>query len=110
MPAVELQVMVEDEGARLDAVLARRVPELSRARAKILIEQGAVRVNDRPAKKSHLVTCGDRITIDEKPGSADFHAAPAPDLQIDVLLQTDDYVVVGWSLYGAVALRFVAAP
>ena len=94
MPAVELEIEEEEAGERLDAFLARRVPELSRARAKVLIEKGEARVDGRRVKKSYALGAGDRVTLDSLPGPVDFHAAPDPSLRLEVLLETDSYVVV----------------
>jgi len=94
MPVVELEVGEEDSGERLDVVLCRRVPELSRSRARALVEGGGVRVSGRRAKKSHKVVAGDWIEVRDVPGPVDFDAAPDPNLQLEVLLETDAYVVV----------------
>ncbi|MDH3653258.1 MAG: RluA family pseudouridine synthase [Myxococcales bacterium] len=94
MSAVELEIEGEVAGERLDVFLARRIPELSRARAKVLIETGEVRVDGRRVKKSYSLVVGDRVTLDNLPSPADFHAAPDPGLALEVLLETDSYVVV----------------
>ncbi len=94
MPAVELEMGAEDAGERLDVVLARCMPELSRARAKTLIEEGGVRVGGRRVKKSYTVAAGDWVTLESLPARVDFHAAADPDLALDVLLEKDGYVVV----------------
>jgi 23S rRNA pseudouridine1911/1915/1917 synthase len=94
MPAVKLDVGEDDAGKRLDVVLTRRVPELSRARAKALIEEGDVRVGGRRVKKSYTVAVGDRVTLASLPAPADFYASPDPDLGLEVLLERDGYVVV----------------
>ena len=94
MPAVELEMGEDDAGQRVDVVLARRVPELSRARAKALIEEGAVRVGGRLVKKSFTVDAGDWVTLETLPGPVDFYAAPDPDLALDVLVETAGYVIV----------------
>lgn len=94
MPRVELEVGEEDAGERLDVVLSRRVPQLSRARARALVDEGGVRVCGRLAKKSHKVATGDWIEVHDMPGPADFDAAPDPDLALEVLLETEAYVVV----------------
>lgn len=94
MPAFELEVAEQDAGQRLDTLLTRHLPELSRARAKALIENGRVRVGGRLVKKSYLVIAGDRIVVDELPGAADFHAMPDPDLELVVLRETEDYVII----------------
>jgi 23S rRNA pseudouridine1911/1915/1917 synthase len=94
MSDVELEMGEEDAGQRVDVVLARRIPDLSRARAKALIEEGGVRVDGRRVKKSHTVTLGDRVTVDSLPGSVDFYASPDPDFPLEVLLETEGYVIV----------------
>ncbi|MDH3485574.1 MAG: RluA family pseudouridine synthase [Myxococcales bacterium] len=94
MPAFELEVEAEDDGARLDVVLARRAPGLSRGRVKALFALGEVRLNGRRAKKSALVATGDRVTLESLPGPADFHATPDPALDIDVVVERGGYVVV----------------
>lgn len=94
MPAIELEIQEEDAGQRIDVVLARRVPELSRGRAKALIDEGLVCVDGRRVKKSRALIVGDRVTVDELPGPVDFYAEPDPNLDLDVLLETRDYVVV----------------
>jgi len=94
MPAVELEMGQDDAGERLDVVLARRVPELSRSRAKELIEGGEVRVGERRVSKSYTVAAGDRVTLRSLPAPVDFHASPELDLAIEVLLDKHGYVVV----------------
>ncbi|NNE20550.1 MAG: RluA family pseudouridine synthase, partial [Myxococcales bacterium] len=74
--------------------LARRIPELSRARAKVLIATGEVRVDGRRVKKSYALKAGDRVTLEGMPGAVDFDATPDPGLALEVLLETDSYVVV----------------
>ena len=94
MSVAELEIEEEDAGVRVDVILVRRVPELSRARAKALIEEGAVRVDGRRVKKSYIVSAGDRVTLEKTPGLVDFYAAPDSGLALDVLVETDGYVVV----------------
>lgn len=94
MAAFELEVDEEDAGKRLDVVIAARVPNLSRARAKAMIDEGLVLVGGRRAKKSYAVSTGDRVSLASLPGPVDFDATPDPDLALDVLLETDDFVVV----------------
>lgn len=94
MSAFELEVGESDAGQRLDVTLARRVPSLSRGRARALIEAGGVRVGGRLVRKSCVLSAGDRITIEALPGTRDFDCLPDPDLPLSVLLETDDFVVV----------------
>lgn len=94
MAALELEMGEDDAGERLDVVLARHVPELSRARAKALIAKGGVRVGGRRAKKSYAVAAGDLVTLETLPGAVDFYAAPDPSLALEVLLENEHFVVV----------------
>ena len=94
MAEFELEVSEEDVGERIDVVLARRIPHLSRARAKALVEEGVARVGGRVVKKSHLLASGDRVVVEVLPKAADFYAAPDPDLPLQVLTETDEYVIV----------------
>ena len=49
---IPLDLTADREGERLDAFLARSVPDLTRSAAQRLLEQGAVTLRDRPAKKN----------------------------------------------------------
>jgi 23S rRNA pseudouridine1911/1915/1917 synthase len=92
--AVELEIGEDEAGERIDVLLARRVAELSRARAKVLIEKGEVRVDGRRVKKSYSLLLGDRVTLENLPDRTDFHATPDADMALEILLETDGYVVV----------------
>jgi 23S rRNA pseudouridine1911/1915/1917 synthase len=94
MADFELEVGEEDAGERVDVVLARRVPELSRAQAKALLGQGLALVDGRAVKKSHLLVSGERLVVDSLPSAADFYASPDPDLSLKVLRETDEYVII----------------
>jgi 23S rRNA pseudouridine1911/1915/1917 synthase len=94
MQAFELEVEEDDAGQRLDVLLVRRLPDLSRGRARALIEVGAVRVGGRRVKKGHVVAAGDVVIVESLPGPSDFYAAPDPDLACEILLESHGYVVV----------------
>lgn len=94
MPAVELEIGEDEAGERLDVLLARLIPQLSRARAKALIRAGDVLVDGRRVKKAYALAVGDRVTVESLPGPVDFHASPDSDLALEVLLETVEYVVV----------------
>jgi 23S rRNA pseudouridine1911/1915/1917 synthase len=86
---MELRATPDDEGTRLDAFLAG--PLGSRARAQRLIEAGAVRVDGRAAPKRHLMSAGERITVDEPPEPP---AADVPDAPYDVPYADEHLLVV----------------
>ena len=68
MPAPHvLTVEADDEGVRLDRWLARRIPELSRARLQTLIDAGLVRVGGRPRKAAHRLRAGERVEVEVPP-------------------------------------------
>ncbi len=90
----ELEATDEDAGARLDVVLCKRLPGVSRAVARALVAEGAVRVDGRAVRKSYVVRSGDRISIDRLPVPRDFAAASDPHLQLVVKRETAEYVVV----------------
>jgi 23S rRNA pseudouridine1911/1915/1917 synthase len=50
-------------GERLDRFVASALPHLSRMRVQALIEQGAVRVNQRQAKASTRLVSGDEVEV-----------------------------------------------
>ncbi|WP_433994207.1 RluA family pseudouridine synthase [Bradyrhizobium japonicum] len=93
--AQRLEVVVAgDEGsARLDRVLAARLPELSRSRLKTLILAGAVSLKAAPIRDpAYHVASGDTITIDVP------EAAPAEpkgeQIALDIVFEDDDIIVI----------------
>ncbi|NIY74557.1 RluA family pseudouridine synthase [Thalassospira sp. HF15] len=83
----------DDEGARLDKVLATAWPEQSRSRIKALIEEGQLSVNGKPATKmSAKVKAGDVFDlIVPEPEMAE----PLPeDIKLDVLYEDEDLLVI----------------
>ena len=78
-------------GARLDAVLARRLAT-SRAAAQRLIESGAVTVAGRPAAKSHVLRSGDEIVYDKLQPAVTTLAAE--DVPYRLVYEDDDLLVV----------------
>jgi len=95
-------IVAGDEGsARLDRVLAARLPELSRSRLKALILAGQVSIGQTSAGKASIgavrdpayhVGRGETITIDVP------EAAPAEpeaeDIPLDIVYEDDDIVVL----------------
>lgn len=77
---------------RLDAFLARSVPELSRSAAQKLIEEGNVRRNGAPGKKNDKLTPGDRIelTIPE-PEPTQIRPKEIP---LDIVYEDEDVLVI----------------
>jgi 23S rRNA pseudouridine1911/1915/1917 synthase len=95
-----VQVTVEggEGSARIDRVLAVRVPELSRSRLKALILAGQVSINKATAgtapvrDPAYHVVAGDTIIIDV-PEAADPTPRPE-DIALDVVYEDDDIIVI----------------
>src|SRR5262249_28496501 len=78
-------------GARLDAWLARALPELSRARLQALLADGAVRVHGRTAKPSRRLRGGEEITVEVPEPVA---AVPAPEPLPLSIVHEDPHLLV----------------
>ena len=83
---------LERSGERLDAALARLVPELSRSQAQRLIEQGAVTCGGRPVKKNEKLQHGDTITLTLP--EVQETALEAQQIPLDVCYEDADVIVV----------------
>lgn len=90
---VELVVESAEDGLRLDLVLVRRLPALSRARAKTLLENGEVKVNGRACRKGARLVTGDRVTLASAPEPSEFAARPDPSLVLPIVHE-DPWIVV----------------
>jgi 23S rRNA pseudouridine1911/1915/1917 synthase len=81
-----------EAGARLDKLLAARLPELSRARLQGLIEAGHVRVGGRPAKAALRAPAGAVLDV-EVPPPRPVELVPE-DLRLEVLYEDDALLVI----------------
>ena len=87
-----LEFTAEAAGERIDALLPRIVPELSRSGAQKLLDGGSVLVNGRPVRKNHKIAAGDTISV-TLPEVEDYPLV-AQDLPLDVVYEDDDVIVV----------------
>lgn len=79
-------------GERLDRAVALVHPELTRSRARRLIDDDRVWMNGRPGRPADRVSVGDRIDIElPDPRAADLEAQP---IDLDVLYEDADLIVV----------------
>ncbi len=90
---IELDVDLDEEGLRLDVVLVRRVPGMSRAKARAMVEAGDVRVNGRTPRKGLRLTPGDHVSLARAPAPTDFHALPDPRAPL-AIVHEDPWLVV----------------
>ena len=104
-PAPELpEVEIEDgvrsfvaeaaaHGKRLDAYLAKALPDVSRGRVQLLIDHGQVRVDGEFAKASLKLAGGERIEIEGEPHPAPLKAEPE-DIPLTIVYEDDDIAVI----------------
>lgn len=91
-----LNFIVEGEfsGERLDKVLARLMPSVSRARLQAWIEQGAVAVNGITVEKIRAkVAAGDEIEVMEQPSPEELAFKPVA-MNLDIVYEDDEILVV----------------
>ena len=85
-------VAAEDSGSRLDAYLAARIKDWSRARIQRLIEDGDVLVNGRTAKSSYKLRADDEIEVELTPLAST--AFTPEDIPLDIVYEDDELIVV----------------
>jgi 23S rRNA pseudouridine1911/1915/1917 synthase len=89
----KLVVAAEEDGARLDRVLAAHLAELSRSRHKALILAGQVAVDGLTIRDpSYRVNAGSRIRL-ELPPAADAKIA-AENIPLDIVFEDDELLVI----------------
>jgi 23S rRNA pseudouridine1911/1915/1917 synthase len=87
-----ITVTDEDAGQRLDRLVARTCPELSRTRVQELIESGNVVLNGKAAKDAHKVHIGDRIEV--LPTQRPPLRAEPESIALNVLYEDDDVIAI----------------
>lgn len=90
---VQIEIAAEDAGERLDRVLARKIPELSRSRLKALILDGQIRSGDRTlTDPAFHVGAGDTITVGVPPPVA---AEPVGEnIPLNIVYEDDAIIVI----------------
>ena len=79
-------------GERLDAFLARSVPDLSRSAAQKLIEDGLVTRCGKPGKKNDKLNVGDAVSYEiPEPKAVDIAPKEMP---LDIVYEDDDLLVI----------------
>ena len=79
-------------GERLDAFLARCVPDLTRSAAQRLIEEGNATRNGKAAKKNDKLNPGDKISLTiPEPKEVDIVPKEIP---LDIVYEDEDVVVI----------------
>lgn len=89
---MELEVDESEHGLRLDVLLVRRVPDMTRKKAREMVEAGVITVNGKRPRKSYAVASGDRVTLSEAPSPSDFNARPDAELSLTIVHE-DPWIV-----------------
>jgi 23S rRNA pseudouridine1911/1915/1917 synthase len=85
-------VAPEDAGQRLDRFLAAQLPEISRSRIQVLLDEGRILVAGAPRKPSHRLAPGETITVEVPPRpSSDVEPENIP---LAILYEDDDIAVI----------------
>jgi len=85
-------ITAEESGERIDALLVRALPALSRSQVQKLLEQGMVTLNDRPLKKNHRCAAGESYTV-VLPEPEELPLAPQ-NIPLDVVYEDEDLIVI----------------
>ncbi|HSC79467.1 MAG TPA: 23S rRNA pseudouridine(1911/1915/1917) synthase RluD [Chitinolyticbacter sp.] len=83
----------EIAGERLDAALARLLPEFSRSRLAGWIKDGRVTIDGAPASPKTKLWGGETLTVDTEPNPEEVAFQPE-DVPLDVLYEDDTVLVI----------------
>lgn len=89
---LSFNVAAEDSDARLDAYLASRISDWSRARIQRLIEDGDVVVNGLISKSSYKLRADDEIEVELTPIASS--AFTPEDIPLEIVYEDDELIVV----------------
>ena len=89
---IELHVAPERSRLRLDRFLALELPDFSRSRLQTLINDGFVRLNDKPPRPRDVVATGDVVQL-RVPAVEKIDAAPEA-IPLQILFEDDDLLVI----------------
>ncbi len=92
MDGERIQITDEESGERIDALLARLFPALSRSLIQKCMDLGAVTVNGRPLKKNTRASAGDIIDF-VLPETEDL-PLEAQNIPLDIVYEDGDLIVV----------------
>ena len=87
-----ITITAEESGERIDALLARALPSLSRSQLQKLLEQGAVTLDGRGLKKNFRCSAGECYEL-ILPEPDDLPLIPQ-NIPLDVVYEDEDLIVV----------------
>ena len=90
---ISITVPAESVGQRLDQFLAAQIPDTSRARVQLLLQEEKALVNGKSCKPSMKLKGGETITILGDPMPPPLRAM-AEDIPLDIIYEDDDLAVI----------------
>ena len=87
-----LKIKANEAGIRLDALVSREVPDLSRSAAARLIEAGLVKKGSAALKKNYIAAEGEEFEI-ELPELRETELC-AQEIPLDIMYEDDDLIVI----------------
>jgi len=94
-PGRRTLVLQDEDSDRLDRVLLRFFPDLSRTFVQRVIKNGGVLVHGRPAKASSLVKGGQQIEVDLSAVARDTEPRPEPqDIPLRILYEDEAILIL----------------
>jgi 23S rRNA pseudouridine1911/1915/1917 synthase len=88
-----ITAVAEAAGMRLDQYLTQAIPDISRSRVQLLIENGQVRVNGKLEKARLKIEGGEKIEIEGTPHPPPLNAFPE-DIPLKVLFEDKHLAVI----------------
>ena len=92
MDEERIQITDEESGERIDALLSRKFPALSRSLIQKCMEAGTVTVNGKPVKKNARANAGDEIVF-AFPETESLPVEPQ-DIPLDIVYEDEDIIIV----------------
>ncbi len=87
-------VTADEHGLRIDKLLAQRCPEFSRSHFQQLLQDGAVRLGDRPlSKASAKVRVGDAVEVELRP-TAQAMAFQPEAMELRIVYEDEHLIVI----------------
>ena len=92
MDEERIQITDEESGERIDALLSRKFPALSRSLIQKCMEAGTVTVNGKPVKKNARANAGDEIVF-AFPETESLPVEPQ-NIPLDIVYEDEDIIIV----------------
>jgi len=92
-PVHEIEASREDARQRVDMVLVKYLPGLSRSKIQALVKAGRVTLRGEPVRSSDEVHAGDLFRVEEEPPKPPAGARPE-DIPLEILHEDADLLVV----------------